>query len=135
MFKKAPFLFIVLATFAAILSAEPNKYEKIGPGITTNGTVTIATPGDGKRNCITDLTGNATSYTIIRALNGTSTFYMVHVDSRSAVVEHWQPEAPLCADYNSSLTLRIYNTNSGGTQIETTGVISYSGYVHAPGSK
>lgn len=92
----------------------------IGPTHTnskTVSTVTIAAPGGGLRNCLTDFSITTSSNATIRILDAGTTIYAIdlstitgQVDRSLPFAEDWYGTNALCAGYNSSLSFTILNS-------------------------
>ncbi len=128
MFKTFIALVVLMVSSAF---AETRFGGDIGPATTTSA-VSIAAPGDGKRNCLTNVTvgintfSTSTTLRIIDGLsNGTTIFALTLSSSTglsapSPVVLPFDSEDPLCAGPNQGI--RIYN--SAGTYD-----LNYKGYI------
>lgn len=95
-------------------------YSVIGPTVATS-SVTIPSPGVGKRNCLTDLTiiGNA-NYTF-RILDGGTTNFTLVLASGTGFTKEWDRNDPRCSTNTAvSTTLSI---DTGTFQI------NYQGFV------
>lgn len=123
---KRVLLILFLLSFVSIAKAE--VYGLIGPavgvGTTTTVSMTIAIPGAGKTNCLTDIMVFSTNTYTFRILNGNTTFYQL--SSAPAATQHskvFNSDLPLCGSVNTALILKLA-PDTGGS-----GDVYYSGFI------
>ena len=107
----------------------------IGPATNNSGagTITIAAPGGGKRNCLTDFSITTSSNIVFSILDAGTTVYAIDITTTTFTVppkslpfaEDWYGTNSLCAGYNSALSFTMLNSTGspGGYKLNYQGSI------------
>lgn len=87
------------------------------PGSAPNPSITLAKPGSGIRNCITDISFTGKPEAVLSVWSGSlsspTTMYSLLVSSGALLIETWYPGRPICAEFNSTMTVTALGV--GGT--------------------
>lgn len=119
---KVSLVLILVALVVSVLTAG-TKIGDIGPAFSDGQTVTIPKPGNGNRNCISDVifssTSSTTGLTTFRMLTDQTTTFMVVITTTTPPVVDPFTDA-WCGDYGSTVTIK---SDGRGYQIYYKGFI------------
>jgi hypothetical protein len=109
--------------------------ELIGPTSLSQSTIltTIAAPGAGYENCLTDVVAVSTHNFTLRILDSGTTVYAVDIATSTAYLplrtapyaDKWTKDNPFCVTENSALRFTIINSTDSAAQYR----LNYRGYI------
>ncbi len=111
--------FVASQAWAVENSGVPSIESRMAAGTSTSA-VTIAAPGTGLRNCVTDFTVVSASTYTFRMLDGNTTSYVVLMPAAGVLSKSFGIHNPWCVSSNNPLKLTVDN---GSYTINYLGVI------------